>query len=192
MVVAMGIVFWTVVHLVTHFVSFAVDDRNATLGVSGHEHFRRNISANISPTITGFIVITVFTIMGVSSIRAIRKQLRFIPFFVIHWIGTALFYTLLVIHGVNHYNPSFWKWLLPIAVLVMAERVYRIFGSGRREVTLVSVSKYDAASRTGVVELEKPKGFRFEAGQYLLLNLPSVGEWPLELALGAVVVYTTG
>lgn len=36
--------------------------------------------------------------------------------------------------------------------------------------------RYDDQSRTGMVELEKPAGFKFEPGQYVLLNLPWIGK----------------
>ena len=35
---------------------------------------------------------------------------------------------------------------------------------------------YDHVSRIGVLELEKPKGFRFGVGQFLMLNIPWIGK----------------
>ncbi len=43
-------------------------------------------------------------------------------------------------------------------------------------VTLPHPGPYDDVSRVGVVELEKPKGFQYEAGQYMVINLPWIGE----------------
>lgn len=126
-IISLGILFWTGVHLLTHFVSFAVDDRNTTEGVSTTDHFRDSLETNIFPTVTGFIILLVFAIMGLSSIKPIRKLCRFIPFYVIHWVGAALFYLLLILHGVNYYNPSFWKWFVPAAFILVLERLYRYF-----------------------------------------------------------------
>lgn len=164
---------WVLVHITAHFVAFAMEDRNTSLSTS--EHFRQNLQDNTVPTVTGFLIVVIFGMMGLMSIGIIRKQLRFIPFHLTSWIGAGLFYILLILHGVNYYNPSFWKWLLPALIIVVVERIYRRVAIKRQQVAVKCAGRYDDQSRTAIVELEVPKGFKYEPGQYILLNLPWIG-----------------
>ena len=171
----MGILLWSVVHITAHFVSFAVEDRNLSSNESTHEHFRQNITTHLIPTITGILAVFIFALLGLTSISVIRKQLRFIPFHVTHGLGAVVFYVLLLIHGVNVYNPSFWKWLVPAIFIVTIEKVYRYAAIKRHRVAVKCAGRYDDQSRTALVELDVPKGFKYEPGQYILLNLPWIG-----------------
>lgn len=167
-IIAFGLLFWTTVHLLTHFCSFGLDAVYAS--------FRDGIDSNLFPAITGFSVLGIVAVMSVSSIKFLRAQFRFIPFKVLHWSGSALFYLLLLIHGVNYWNPSFWKWLLPALVIFALERIYRHGVVRKRKVSIKAAGRYDSVSRTAIVELEKPSNFDYEPGQYILLNLPKIGE----------------
>ena len=178
MIISIGILLWVVVHMMAHFASFALEDRNASSNVTAEDHFRENIKRNIIPTVTGIVAVIIFAVMGlVQSIDVIRKQLRFIPFHLTHWIGGGLFYILLLLHGVNGYNPSFWKWFIPAIVILALERIYRFTAVNRRKVAVKCAGRYDDQSRTALVELEVPKGFKYEPGQYILLNLPWIGQY---------------
>ncbi len=114
--------------------------------------------------------------MGVSSIKPLRSLLRFIPFNLIHWIGGGFFYLLLLIHGVNYWNPSFWKWLLPAILIFVLERIYRHVVVKRVSTNVISAGRYDSVSRTAIIEIDKPKHFEYQPGQYILFNLPTVGK----------------
>lgn len=153
----------------THFCSFGLT----------YADFRTGVSENLFPTITGCIALVVVGVMGTSSIKPIRSLLRFIPFRFTHWVGSGLFYLLLLVHGVNYWNPSFWKWLLPAVIIFVIERLYRHGVIKRVRVGIKSAGRYDSVSRTAIVELEKPKDFEFEPGQYVLLNVEQIGEWVL-------------
>lgn len=115
--------------------------------------------------------------MAVSSITHLRKLFRFIPFYIIHWAGAVVVYLLLILHGINYYNPSFWKWFLPAAIIFTLERVYRAAVMRREKVLLKCAGAYDDVSRVAIVEMNKPKGFRFEPGQHMILNLPWIGTY---------------
>ena len=153
-----------------------MEDRNTSLPISTREHFRDNLKRNIVPTVTGLLVFVIFAVMGLMSITVIRKQLRFIPFHLTHWIGAVVFYILLILHGVNFYNPSFWKWFIPAIIIIIIERIYRYAAVEKKKVAVKCAGRYDDASRTALVELEVPKGFKYEPGQYILLNLPWIGK----------------
>ena len=173
-IVAMGIFVWTGVHLFTHFASFALDDRNASTSTSAH--FNASLNTNLFPTITGVIILVAIVTMTISSITPLRKLFRFIPFYVIHWAGAALVYLLLILHGIHYYNPSFWKWFLPAAIIFTLERIYRHAVVHRHKVLVKCAGAYDDVSRVAIVEMEKPKGFRYEPGQHVMLNLPWIGK----------------
>ena len=167
-IIAIGLIFWTLVHIATHLCSFGMD--------AIYDGFGDGINTNIFPAITGFVVLGVVVIMSVSSIRFLRSKFRFIPFKILHWTGSGLFYLLLLVHAVNYWNPSFWKWFLPALIIFTLERVYRHVVVKRRKVSIKSAGRYDSVSRTAIVELEKPANFEYEPGQYVLLNLPNIGK----------------
>ena len=164
-IITIGIVFWTIVHLITHVVSFA-----------SNMPFVDGIKINLMPTITGLIILIIFAAIGMSSIKPLRSLLRFIPFHLIHWIGGGLFYALLLVHGINYWNPSFWKWLLPTLIIFAVERIHRHIIIKKKKINVVSAGRYDSVSRTAIVELDKPRHMDCEPGQYILLNLPRIGE----------------
>ncbi len=173
--VSCGILVWSLVHVTLHFVSFAVTTNNATAPLSTSERFAKNLLTHLGPTITGFIIALLFLTLALSSIGPIRRVLRFIPFYIIHWVCLCVFYLLLVIHGVGYFNHSYWPWLLPFALVVLLERVYRYTAITRHSVRVDCAGRYDDQSRTAIIELERPPKFKFEPGQYMLLNLPWIG-----------------
>ena len=169
-IIFIGLSFWTLIHLLLHFCSFGLDSTHNNGFVSG-------IRTNIFPAITGFLVLAVMFAMTISGIPFFRSKFRFVPFRVVHWVGSGLLYGILLIHGVNYWNPNFWKWLLPAAIVFVVERVYRLVIVKTRKVCIKSAGRYDSVSRTAIVELDKPESFEFEPGQYILLNLPMIGGW---------------
>jgi len=154
---------------------------------SAGKSFLTGIRENISPTVTGILVLIIFTVIGISSIKPLRGLLRYIPFRLIHWLGGFLFYFLLLIHGVNHWNPSFWKWLLPALIVFVVERVYRHVIIKKTKLGVKCAGRYDSVSRTAIVELENTVKLDYEPGQYILLNLPKIGMEEVLLALQPVL-----
>ena len=59
---------------------------------------------------------------------------------------------------------------------MVLERIYRLTAINKNKVTVKCAGRYDDQSRTALVELEVPKGFKYEPGQYILLNLPWIGK----------------
>ena len=65
----------------------------------------------------------------------------------------------------------------------------------RHKVLLKCAGAYDDVSRVAIVEMEKPKGFRYEPGQHVMLNLPWIGKICLHAYIHAsahVITYTSG
>ena len=126
--------------------------------------------------ITGFLLLLLLGVLALSSVRRLRRCFQFVPFFLTHWTATLLFYLLLLTHGEGYFNSSFWKWLLPAAVLVTLEQIYRYSVITWFNVKLLTAASYSSGSSVAVVEMERPRGFRFQPGQYILLNIPWIGE----------------
>lgn len=177
LIIVGGIVFWTFVHLALHFCSFILDkEENSTLTTM--ENFNNNFHANLFPVVTGFTVIAIFLVLLTSSIPAIRKLCRFVGFYVIHWAALIFFYLLLIMHGVNYFNPSFWKWLLPVVVLLVAEKIYATFITKRYSAKVSVAAPYVELCRVSTVciKVDKPSHFCYIPGQYIRINIPDIGE----------------
>ena len=174
-----AIFFWSLVHGATHLTSFALDDtRNSSA------HFglptlsaKLELARHLYPVITGALLFLLLVILALSSVGKFRSRARFIPFFVTHWMGTLLFYALLLTHGESYFNPSFWKWLVPAVVILVLEQVYRYTAVAWFRVRVVSAWPYSMSSQTCVLVLDRPRWFLFSPGQYILLNIPWVGKW---------------
>lgn len=165
----------SVVHVVSHLCSFAFNNRLNTT-TSTYENFRDNFHSSISPVITGIIICILMLVSMVSSLPCLRKLCKFIGFYVTHWIAAALFYIVLLIHGYNHFNSSFWKWLLPVVVIFILDRLYLLLVLNRFNVKIGKAFAYDETSRTIMVEIDKPKRFKFLPGQFIQLNIPRIGK----------------
>ena len=163
-------------HVSLHLCSFALDGLNSTAQESHLHNFEDNLTVNIVPVVTGTFALAVIAVVSLSTLSCFKKLLQFIPFHIVHWIGSAVFYLLLLIHGVDGYNPVFWKWFVPFALLYAFERFYRHYATKKYTAKLSKAKRYDENATVGVVEVDKPKWFKYNPGQYLLLNAPWIGE----------------
>jgi predicted ferric reductase/Ca2+-binding EF-hand superfamily protein len=119
---------------------------------------------------TGAVLLAVFAVMWLFSRSFVRKRGRFELFYFTHLLYPAWF-AVALLHG-----PVFWKWaLLPLVGLVL-EFAFR---AGKRAARVDVLNA--AALRSGVtrVELEKPQGFEYNAGQYVFVCIPEIArhEW---------------
>lgn len=119
---------------------------------------------------TGLALLAVFAVMWTFSLSFIRRSRRFELFYFTHllyvvWLGLAIAHA-----------PSFALWAgLPIFGFVV-EQVLRLF----RRAPATRILSLEAL-RSGVtrVELAKPQGFDFAAGDYVFLRIPAIAkrEW---------------
>lgn len=117
----------------------------------------------------------------ISSFPCLRKLCQFVGFYSTHWITATLFYITLLIHGYNHFNPSFWKWLLPVVVIFILDRLYLLLVLNQHTVKIGKAFAYDETSRTIMIEIDKPKRFKFVPGQFIQLNIPQIGKKKVKL-----------
>lgn len=180
-----GVTFWSILHILTHFCSLAFDEEsNSTIAA---DHFADNLTYSINPVVTGLLICLVLIITVISSLPAVQKLCRFIGFYCIHYTALVMFYLLLLIHGKNHFNPAFWKWLLPVLLIFCLEKLYTILVIKKHTININKVFAYDETSRTLSVVIEKPKHFRFVPGQFVLLNIPQIGKNYCTLLMGTII-----
>jgi NADPH oxidase 5 len=119
---------------------------------------------------TGAALMLVFAVIWLFAQAPIRRSQRFELFYFTHLLY-VVWVVLLVVHA-----PAFLAWAgLPLGALA-AEQLGRRWR--RRGATTVVTA---AALRSGVtrLELKRPAGFQFDAGDYVFLNVPQVArhEW---------------
>jgi predicted ferric reductase len=120
--------------------------------------------------LTGALLLAVFAVMWLFSLAVVRRTRRFELFYFTHLLYVVWF-VLAIVHA-----PPFALWAgVPILGFVV-EQVLRLVRRGPR--TSITQSQ---ALRSGVtkLEVERPKGFDFGAGDYAFLRIPEVArhEW---------------
>lgn len=114
--------------------------------------------------------------MKLSSLIIVRKK-RFELFWSVHTTGFALYFTLIIIHGLRDGAMISWKFVIgPLAVYILdlLLRFYRDKGS-RLVVPRTNVTQ----KGDSMVCIRLPRTFPYLAGQYCELKLPSLSrfEW---------------
>jgi predicted ferric reductase/Ca2+-binding EF-hand superfamily protein len=118
---------------------------------------------------TGTLLLAVFAVMWACALPAVRRSQRFELFYLTH-LGYVVFLVVLVVHG-----PGYLAWAGVPVLWLMLEQVTR-----RRRRGQSSEAELHAL-RSGVTRLdvERPTGFAYEAGDYVFLNVPHLAkhEW---------------
>jgi predicted ferric reductase len=119
---------------------------------------------------TGFAIVAVFTVMWIFSLSFIRKSNRFELFYFTHLLYFVWF-VLAIAHA-----PTFALWAGAPLFGFLVERALRLLRRAPASATL-SVQ----ALRSGVTRLEiaRPPGMQFSAGDYCFLRIPTIAkrEW---------------
>jgi predicted ferric reductase/Ca2+-binding EF-hand superfamily protein len=119
---------------------------------------------------TGFALVGVFAVMWIFSLSFIRKSQRFELFYFTHLLYLAWF-ILAIAHA-----PSFAVWAGAPLLGFLVERVLRL----TRRAPASAILSMEAL-RSGVTRLEigRPPGMRFGAGDYCFLRIPAIAtrEW---------------
>ena len=123
--------------------------------------------------ITGIVLMCILTIMFICSLPFVRRRGHFEIFYFTHLLYVA-YYVLLLLHA-----PEFWKWFLPVGVVWVVERLYRMlhamFGHGK---TVIRADVILPSKVTNLV-IERPAGFTFTAGDWVRVRIPALAwnEW---------------
>jgi predicted ferric reductase len=128
--------------------------------------------------LSGVILMGAFALMWFFALGFMRRSGRFEAFFFSHLLY-VVFFAVALFHA-----PNFWKWasapMLWFFVELLLKRGYK-----RRE-TFVQRSRVLPHGVTHL-QLHRPEGLRFQAGDYLFLKLPSISrfEWhPFTISSG--------
>ena len=117
-----------------------------------------------NPTGIGLLVIMI--IMFFCSLPVVRRRGHFELFYFTHYLY-VVYYILLVLHA-----PEFWKWFIPIGILWLGEKIYRIIksfiGKGK---TTIEEGAVLPSNVTNLV-IKRPSGFDFNAGDWVFVNIP--------------------
>lgn len=164
---------FSIVHTLCHMANFVM--MSGISGVSVYDYLF-DTSMNIgwfvgSANITGIALLAVLTVMVVCSHRAVRKSGYFEVFYWTHLLSIPT-WVLLILH-----SPNFWKWFLVPGFLFIVEvvgRMKRICSQrGRSYITSAVAMPSDVVKLT----VQRPHGFRFHAGDFCYLNIPSVAKY---------------
>ena len=117
-----------------------------------------------NPTGLGLLIIMIC--MFVCSLPIIRRTGHFEVFYFTHYLY-VFYYILLVLHA-----PEFWKWFLPVGILWIGERLYRLvhmfLGRGR---TVIEEGNVLPSNVTNLV-IKRPQNFNFNPGDWVFVNIP--------------------
>lgn len=119
---------------------------------------------------SGFALVLVFAAMWIFSLSFIRKSNRFELFYFTHLLYMAWFIIALV------HAPSFAFWIGVPLIGFIVEQVVRL---SRRAPASAILSTQALRSGVTRVEIARPPGLRFGAGDYCFLRIPAIAkrEW---------------
>lgn len=125
---------------------------------------------------TGLVLLIVFSIMVSTAVKRIRDA-NFERFIYVHLIGAAMFFVLLTLHGFYLGKFYTYKWIAGPCGLYIIDRVHRKMKEKAGTVFIRVNTR--ACQGNGIIRLEIPRVFRFKAGQYAEIKIPSIskGEW---------------
>ncbi|MDY7013053.1 MAG: ferric reductase-like transmembrane domain-containing protein, partial [Cyanobacteriota bacterium] len=120
--------------------------------------------------LSGLLLLIVFTVMWVTAQAPIRKGGQFALFYLAH-MGYILWFILMLIHG-----PVFWKYALVPLIGFGIEQILR--WSKTKEPTSIKNASLLPSKVLGL-EIERPRAFNYQPGDYLFLRCPDVSnfEW---------------
>lgn len=156
---------------VGHFAKLCDDYRNGIEKENFCESFRTEIM------ITGYAIIGIYLVMWFSSLHFIRGKKYFEVFYYTHHLFFAM-YGVLVLHTLDDKvrdegleRSQAWKWIVFPLPFYAIDRTIVALSSKKMKVRSGTLFFHPAAL---VLEIEKPAGFTFKAGQYVSLMIPQL------------------
>lgn len=131
--------------------------------LGGWSEWREGMWDYTMTTVTGIALLLVFTAIFLVSRPAMRKY-KFRLFYFVHIFGAALFYILLIAHGMMDGKPETYKYLIPALIIYIADRIIRNSIKSTHNVSLTSDNTYFIDDNILQILIIKP--FNFRPGQY--------------------------
>lgn len=153
----------TLVHGIPHFVRYSI-----------RYLWSPGMFGRTSIFISGCILALIMLGMRFSSLISVRRR-SFETFHVVHHIGFALFFILIILHGSHNGALKTWMYvILPLCIYII-DRLSRLM---KEQGTQLSISRDSAnAKESDVVCLRIPRTFSFLAGQYCDIKVPLVSNY---------------
>lgn len=125
--------------------------------------------------VTGFVLLFIFSLMLFFARPKVRKD-NFRLFYFVHIVGATLFFALLVFHGMYDQDPETYKYIVPPLIIYLIDRVLRRVKVVSADLELSA--EHSVFKSNQVLELRVPKPFKYKAGQYAEIKVPSINnEW---------------
>lgn len=124
---------------------------------------------------TGVPLMAIFIFMLVTALPWMRRT-NFRIFYVVHLIGSSIFFPLLILHGMYRKRPETYRWVIPAIIIYVADRIARFLKISTATISLTGESSTIKNGNVLVLRLPKPFGYR--PGQYAEIAVPSLSaEW---------------
>lgn len=119
--------------------------------------------------LTGLLLLALFTVMWVCSLKVIRKH-RHNLFYFTHFLYFG-WVILAILHG-----PTFWQWVILPFAGILVEWVFRRLRG--QEESYISESEITAPN-IAHIKIRRPNSFQYRPGDYLFLRVPGISrlEW---------------
>lgn len=175
--VAMGITFFSFLHVTSHMVNFV----SMSKGPSSRTSLYRLVWLH-GTGITGVVLVVVlFFIFSTSDTRIRNFFHEFFQYCHFLWIA---FFGIASFHGAFCFIrlanpaqcvfPTFFIWWLPSAGLYVADRILRWNGIAKHRASIYRVIVHPSEVIEVLFFIQK---FAFHPGQFLYLNVPSISKW---------------
>ena len=142
---------------------------NCTFGWIKHPFDFINYIQNFTSRLgwTGSVMILIFTIMAITSIRCIRR-LNYEIFWYLH----KLYLVSMVLLYLHHNNKKFWKWAYWPLIIIAIEYFIKFGRFFILKTKIISIKVLDG----NVIELiiNKPLNFSFISGQFVRVQIPEI------------------
>lgn len=124
--------------------------------------------------VTGFVIATVMTTIIVTSLPSVRRK-HFERFYQTHLVAAAVFFLLLIFHGMLAGALYTYKWIAAPVALYVIDRGLRTLQTHRGVVSLLP-DDHTAMRMVSpsVARLALPRVFSWSPGQYAELRIPSL------------------
>jgi predicted ferric reductase len=180
--VLVGIVFLASIFFFAFFGMLCQEqkDRVEKLGKLGERTFCLKFVDEIM--ITGYFILGLLLIMAGTSY--FRAKIPYEVFYIVHHLFFVVF-MLTIAHTVDaeqrhlrQNRSQAWKWISFPLVYYITERIYMAASQKMNLAVVDATALADSADGSGakmvVLRLKKPAYFRFQPGQYISMNIPSI------------------
>ncbi|OQV18981.1 NADPH oxidase 5 [Hypsibius exemplaris] len=128
-------------------------------------------------SISGWVLLAIYVVMFIFSLRVIRRSGHFEVFFITHLLYIP-FMVLLILH-----SDKFWKFIIVPGLIYIIEKIsmtrcVRVLVGGAFHIKAVTLWRTKDQGVTQII-MNHPPGFVYQPGDYVFVNIPTIAnfEW---------------